>query len=182
MRKLFFICAAFIVALTFESCSTNFEKLVETGKYKEAEGVLGRMKGENQNECADILIKEYLDLEEYDKAYDVYVNICKGTSKSLLLKTFMVIGDYDKVWTLSSKDKYYEWDSPHQAEHYYKYMSDVILYLCSVNNKAEANKFLNHYSFWFYTRIDSSSYYSERYPGFRYDVVKSNLQRIINTY
>ena len=37
MRKLFFICAAFIVALTFESCSTNFEKLVETGKYKEAE-------------------------------------------------------------------------------------------------------------------------------------------------
>ena len=57
MRKLFFICAALIVALTFESCSTNFEKLVETGKYKEAEGVLGRMKGENQNECADILIK-----------------------------------------------------------------------------------------------------------------------------
>ena len=38
MRKLFFICAALIVALTFESCSTNFEKLVETGKYKEAEG------------------------------------------------------------------------------------------------------------------------------------------------
>ena len=182
MRKLFFICAAFIVALTFESCSTNFEKLVETGKYKEAEGLLERMKGENQNECADILIKEYLGLEEYDKAYDVYINICKGTSKSLLLKTFMEIGDYDKVWTLSSKDKYYEWDSPHQAELYYKYMSDVILYLCSVNNKAEANKFLNHYSFWFYTRIDSSSYYSERYPGFRYDVVKSNLQRIINTY
>ena len=87
-----------------------------------------------------------------------------------------------EAWTLSAKDKYYEWDSPHQAEHYYKYMSDVILYLCSVNNKAEANKFLNHYSFWFYTRIDSSSYYSERYPGFRYDVVKSNLQRIINTY
>ena len=182
MRKLFFICAALIVALTFESCSANFDKLIETGKYKEAEGILERMKGENQNECADILIKEYLDLEEYDKAYDVYVNICKGTSKSLLLKTFMEIGDYDKVWTLSSKDKYYELDSPNQAEHYYTFMSDVILYLCSVNNKAEANKFLNHYSFWFYTRIDSSSYYSERYPGFRYDVVKSNLQRIINTY
>ena len=38
MRKLFFICAALIVALTFESCSINFEKIVETGKYKEAEG------------------------------------------------------------------------------------------------------------------------------------------------
>ena len=53
----------------------------------------------------------------------------------------MEIGDYDKVWTLSPKDKYYEWDSPNQAEHYYKFMSDVILYLCSVNNKVEANKF-----------------------------------------
>ena len=102
MRKLFFICAALIVALTFESCSANFDKLIETGKYKEAEGLLERMKGENQNDCADILIKEYLGLEEYDKAYDVYINICKGTSKSLLLKTFMEIGDYDKVWTLSS--------------------------------------------------------------------------------
>lgn len=182
MRKLFFICVAFIVALTFESCSANFEKLVETGKYKEAEGVLGRMKGENQNECADILIKEYLDLEEYDKAYDVYVNICKGTSKSLLLKTFMEIGDYDKVWALSPKEKYFEEDSPHNADDYYKFMSEVILYLCSINNKAEANKFLNHYSFWFYTRIDSSSYNSANYPNFRYDVAKSNLQRIINTY
>ena len=182
MRKLFFICVAFIVALTFESCSANFEKLVETGKYKEAEGVLGRMKGENQNECADILIKEYLDLEEYDKAYDVYVNICKGTSKSLLLKTFMEIGDYDKVWALSPKEKYFEEDSPQNADEYYKFMSEVILYLCSVNNKAEANKFLNHYSFWFYTRIDSSSYNSANYPNFRYDVAKSNLQRIINTY
>ena len=51
MRKLFFICATLIVALTFESCSANFNKLIETGKYKEAEGILERMKGENQNEC-----------------------------------------------------------------------------------------------------------------------------------
>ena len=58
MRKLFFICAALIVALTFESCSANFDKLIETGKYKEAEGILERMKGENQSECAEILIKE----------------------------------------------------------------------------------------------------------------------------
>ena len=182
MRKLFFICVAFIAALTFESCSTNFEKLIESGKYKEAEEALERMKGENQNKYADILIKEYLDLEEYDKAYDAYFNICKGSSKTLLRKTFMETGDYDKVWALSPKEKYFDADSPNNADYYYKFMSDVILYLCSENNKAEANKFLNHYSFWFYTRIDSSSYYSENYPDFRYEVVKSNLQKIINTY
>ena len=182
MKKLFYICAAVIAALTFVSCSANFNKLIEVGKYKEAEKVLERVKGENKDECADRLIKEYLDLEEYDKAYEVYSNICKGTSKELLRKTFMEIGDYDKVWMLSPKGGYSDIDSPGNAEYYYKFMSDVILYLCSENNKAEANKFLNHYSFWFYTRVDSSTYYSEQKPNFRYDVAKSNLQRIINTY
>ena len=182
MRIVYNLVVIVTMAFLTASCSTRFDSLITEGKYNDAENLLKRMSGEEQEKCADILIKEYLDLEEHDKAYDVYSNICKGSSKSLLLKTFMEIGDYDKVWTLSPKDKYYEWDSPNQAEHYYKYMSDVILYLCSVNKKAEANKFLNHYSFWFYTRIDSSSYYSERYPGFRYEMVKSNLQRIINTY
>lgn len=170
------------VGVLFSSCLGRFDSLIVDGEYKEAERVLEQMKGENREKCADILIKEYLDIEEYDKAYEVYSNICKGSSKELLRKAFMEIGDYDKVWILSPKEKYYDADSPHQASDYYKFMSDVILYLCSENNKAEANKFLNHYSFWFYTRIDSSTYYSEYYPNFHYDVVKSNLQRIINTY
>lgn len=182
MRKVYNLFVIIVVALMSVSCSARFDSLIADGKYNDAENLLKRMSGEERDKCADILIKEYLDLEEYDKAYNVYINICYGTSKSLLRQTFMEIGDYDKVWILSPKDKYYESDSPAQAEHYYKFMSDVILYLCSVNNKAEANKFLNHYAFWFYTRVDSSSYYSEQKPGFRYDVVKSNLQRIINTY
>ncbi len=182
MKKLFYICVAVIAVLTFVSCSANFDKHIEDGKYKEAEKLLERMKGESRFECADILIKEYLDLEEYDKAYDVYSNICKGTSKELLRKTFMEIGDYDKVWELSPKGAFSDKDYGANAEYYYKFMSDVILYLCSENNKTEANEFLNHYSFWFYTRIDSSTYFSENYSNFRYDVAKSNLQRIINTY
>ena len=183
MRKVYTLFVVIVAALMLASCSARFDSLVADGKYDDAENLLKRMpSGDEQDKCADILIQEYLDIEEYDKAYNVYKNISGGTSKTLLRKTFMDIGDYDKVWNLSPKDKYYEWDSPNQAEYYYKYMSDVILYLCSVNNKAEANKFLNHHSFWFYTRIDSSTYYSERYPSFRYDVVKSNLQRIINTY
>lgn len=177
-RICLFIAMAFLTA----SCSARFDSLIADGKYNDAENLLKRMPGEKQTECADILIKEYLDLEEYDKAYDVYSNICKGSSQTLLRKTFMEIGDYDKVWALSPKEKYFEEDSPQNADDYYKFMSEVILYLCSVNNKAEANKFLNHYSFWFYTRIDSSSYNSENYPNFRYDVAKSSLQRIINTY
>ena len=183
MRNVYTLVAAIVATLIFASCSVRFDSLITNGKYEDAENLLKRMPdGGERVRCADMLINEYLDIEEYDKAYDVYNNICHGTSKTLLRKTFMEIGDYDKVWLLSPKEKYYELDSPNQAEYYYQFMSDVILYLCSVSNKTEANKFLNHYSFWFYTRIDSSSYYSERMPGFRYDAVKSNLQRIINTY
>ena len=183
MRKVYTLFAVIVAALIFASCSARFDSLIAEGKYEDAENLLKRMpSGGERDKSADLLIKEYLDIEEYDKAYNVYMNICNGTSKTLLRKTFMEIGDYDKVWILSPKSMYSEFDSPSQAEYYYKFMSDVILYLCSVNNKAEANKFLNHYSFWFYTRIDSSSYHSGDKPNFRYDVVKSNLQRIINTY
>lgn len=182
MKTMYKLCMIILGAYLAASCSARFDSLIAKGKYNEAEEVLKRISGERKGKCADLLIKEYLDLEEYDKAYNVCLNICCGTSKELLRKAFMETGDYDKVWELSPKERYIDADSPVNAEEYYKFMSDVILHLCSLNNKAEANKFLNHYSFWFYTRVDSSSYYSENYPNFRYDVVKSNLQRIINTY
>ena len=94
------------------------------------------------------------------------------------------IGDYDRVWSLSEKEYYASSliDSGANAESYFRFMTDVILYLCSVNNKAEANKFINHYAYWFYTRVDSSSYYSKDQPMFLYDVAKSKLQMIVNTY
>ena len=207
MRNLFNITLLVIVSLIACSCTTaNFEKLLADGKYKDAENIVKKMKGVEKYDCAELLIHEYLELEEYDKAVYVYEKItpehcnnknikyssyCHGTSGSyepnvtaLFRKAFMDIGDYDKVWQYTFRE--FDWpgedDSGHNAESYYNFMSDVILYLCSKNNKAEANKFLNHYSFWFYTRIDSSSYFSQEKPQFRYEAVRSNLQRIINTY
>ena len=195
------------ISLLAVSCTTaSFEKSIAGGKYKEAEDIVKKMKGVEKYDCAEVLIREYLELEEYDKAVYVYEKItpehcnnknikysssCHGASGSyepnvtaLFRKTFMEIGDYDRVWQYSFRE--FDWpgedDSGHNAESYYNFMSDVILYLCSKNNKAEANRFLNHYSFWFYTRIDTSSYFSDEKPQFRYDAVRSNLQRIINTY
>ena len=203
MRKLLSICAAFIAALTFASCSANFNKLIEEGRYKEAEECVKKMKGLDKYDCAEILINEYIELEEYDRAIYVYEKCtpehcendnmrfpnlyCHGAGQNYELnvtavfrKAFMATGDYDKVWQYSIWDS--DGDSGYDAEAYYKFMSDVILYLCSTGNKAEAHKFLNHYVFWFDTYIDNNSYYSTEKPGFHCDVVKSKLQRIINTY
>ena len=203
MLKMYKLCALLAVSLLVVSCTPSIEDLMSEGKYKEAEAAIKKKKGFEKYDYAELLINEYIELEEYDKAIYVYEKItpehcsnknmqwpslyCHGagqnyetTVTSIFRKTFMATGDYDKVWQYSVWES--DGDSGYDAEAYYKLMSDVILYLCSTGNKAEAHKFLNHYVFWFDTYIDNNSYYSTEKPGFLCDVVKSKLQRIINTY
>lgn len=200
------ICLSLSVLLTMvflSSCSMRFEKLLENGKYQEAERLIKRTRTNAKYDFAETLIYEYLELEEYEKAIRVYEKLtpehcssynlqwpslsCHGTGENYEInvtdafrKAFMESGDYDKVW------KYYVWasddDNGRNAESYYKFMSEVILYLCSNGDKNEANKFLNHYVFWFDTRIDNDAYYLDKMPQFQCDLVRSKLQRIINTY
>ena len=203
MVKMYKLCALLAVSLLVVSCTPSIEDLISEGKYKEAEAAIKKKKGFEKYDYAELLINEYIELEEYDKAIYVYEKItpehcsnknmqwpslyCHGagqnyetTVTSIFRKTFMATGDYDKVWQYSVWES--DGDSGYDAEAYYKFMSDVILYLCSIGNKAEAHRFLNHYVFWFDTYIDNNSYYSTEKPGFHCDVVKSKLQRIINTY
>ena len=203
MLKMYKLCALLAVSLLVVSCTPSVDDLISEGKYKEAEAAIKKKKGFEKYDYAEVLINEYIELEEYDKAIYVYEKItpehcsnknmqwpslyCDGagqnyetTVTSIFRKTFMATGDYDKVWQYSVWES--DGDSGYDAEAYYKFMSDVILYLCSTGNKAEAHKFLNHYVFWFDTYIDNNSYYSTEKPGFHCDVVKSKLQRIINTY
>ena len=203
MLKMYKLCALLAVSLLVVSCTPSVDDLISEGKYKEAEAAIKKKKGFEKYDYAEVLINEYIELEEYDKAIYVYEKItpehcsnknmqwpslyCHGagqnyetTVTSIFRKTFMATGDYDKVWQYSVWES--DGDSGYDAEAYYKFMSGVILYLCSTGNKAEAHKFLNHYVFWFDTYIDNNSYYSTEKPGFHCDVVKSKLQRIINTY
>lgn len=203
MKRICYICYILATLVLLSSCSMRFEHLLEDGKYKEAENVIKRTRSNAKYDYAEALIYEYLELEEYEKAVRVYEKLtpehcssedlqwpslrCHGAGENYEVnvttafrKAFMEIGDYDKVWQYSvwSSDD----DTGYNAEDYYKFMSDVILYLCSNGQKSEAHKFLNHYVFWFDTRIDSNSYYSSEKPQFMCDVVRAKLQRIINTY
>ena len=201
MRRLFNLLAGVISTLTLVSCGAHFDKLLAEGKYKEAEACIKKMRGVEKYDCAEMLINEYIELEEYDKAVYVYEKCtpehcsnqnmrypslyCHGTDYELTVtetfrKAFMKTGDYDKVWKYSVWES--EGDSGYDAETYYQFMSDVILYLCSQGNKAEANRFLNHYVYWFDAKIDNSSYYSTEKHQFMCDVVRGKLQRIINSY
>ena len=195
--------AVVIGSMLLMSCSESFEKLMQEGRYKEAEELVKKMKGTEKYDCAEALVYEYIELEEYDRAVHVYEKCtpehcnndqldypslyCHGAGEdyelnvtAALRKAFMEVGEYDKVWEYSVWDS--SDDSGYNAECYYKFMSDVILYLCSIGNKAEANRFLNHYIYWFDQKIDNNSYYSGEKPQFLCDVARGKLQRIINTY
>ena len=181
-------CYLILLMVFMTSCGSSFESLLSEGKYVQAEKVLKRMNGDispQKYDYAEMLIREYIELEEYDKALNVHSHICSNKSiKKLVRQMCIEIGDYDRVWSLSEKEYYSSSliDSGANAESYFRFMTDVILYLCSINDKAGANKFINHYAYWFYTRVDSSSYYSKDQPMFLYDVAKSKLQMIVNTY
>lgn len=203
MRRLFLSFFVLLTMVSLSSCSMRFEKLLEDGKYQEAERMIKRTRTNAKYDFAETLIYEYIELEEYDKAVRVYEKLtpehcssydlqwpslyCHGKGENYeinvtdaLRNAFMEIGDYDKVW------KYSIWtsddDNGRNAESYYKFMSEVILYLCSNGNKTEANKFLKHYVFWFDTRIDNDAYYLDKMPQFQCDLVRSKLQKVINTY
>ena len=188
IRRIFNLCVGVFLAVFLSSCGASFERHLESGRYAKAEDALKRMNGDispKKFEYAELLIREYIELEEYEKALSVQVNICSSKSiKKLLRQMCIEIGEYDQAWVLS--DKEYTsgslLDSGANAESYFRFMTDVILYLCSINDKAEANKFINHYSYWFYTRVDSSEYYSQRESMFLYEISKSKLQKIVNTY
>jgi hypothetical protein len=160
------------------------------------------MKGDKKYDCAETLIREYLDIEEYDKAVYVYEKItpehCSNDDMrwpnlyghgasgqyelmvtALFRKVFTEIGDYDKVWQYSVWET--DDDSGYNAPAYYKFMSEVILHLLSKGNKTEAYRFLNHYVFWFDVRVDHTSY-SDDYQEFHCDVVRSRLQTLIDRY
>ena len=109
--------------------------------------LLKRMNGDispKKFEYAELLIREYIELEEYEKALSVQADICSNKSiKKLLRQMCIEIGEYDQAWTLSDKE-YTSGsliESGANAESYFRYMADVILYLCSINNKAEAVSF-----------------------------------------
>ena len=196
------LCLLLILGLV--SCTqTSFTRKIESGNYKEAENLVKLMKGDKKYDCAETLIREYLDIEEYDKAVYVYEKItpehCSNRDMgfpnlyghgasgqyelkvtALLRKVFTEIGDYDKVW------QYSVWktddDSGYNAPAYYKFMSEVILHLLSKGNKTEAYRFLNHYVFWFDVRVDNNTYYYGEYPEFHCEVVRSKLQALIDRY
>ena len=71
------------------------------------------------------------------------------------------------------------------TEDYYKFMSDVVYFLCKNGRKDEAKQFVTDYSVWFEKNVDihkNTNNYQEYWKKYPYAKVKSTLQQIIKNY
>lgn len=195
-----------VLALALISCVSGskgekFESALTEGNFTQAEIVLKEMSSdEGKYRYAQILIDEYLSLEELDKAIYVYEHITPShCSRYELQYSTMHVSDgyevsvteklrkaliradrFDDAW------RYYPLDFDNEnyagnGSSYSRYMSDVIVYLCGKDRKHEAQMFLNNNIHWFMNNVDNGQH-GEKYLQFSYLNMKTQFQEIINTY
>jgi len=201
MRR--FIYNAFVL-LFLVSCTSQadkFEAAFMEGNLSEAEAILKDVKAEDgKYRLARMLIDEYLSLDELDKAINVYERITPYHCSRYEMKFDNLYGHggYEVAVTAKFRKALVKADRFEEAWEYYpleyetveyagnggayfRYMSDVIVHLCSMNRKAEAQRFLNTNVHWFLTNVDNGEW-GKDYLQYSYTNMKSQLQEIINTY
>jgi hypothetical protein len=147
-----------------------------------------------------MLIEEYLSIDELDKAIHVYERITpyhcsryemqwdnlygldgyEVAVTAKFRKALIKADRFEEAWEYYPLE--YETETyAGNASSYFRYMSDVIVHLCSNDRKPEAQLFLNRHVNWFRTNVDNGEW-GKDYPQYSYASMKSELQDIINTY
>ena len=201
MQRLIYIVSIVFILVSCASQAEKFEAAFNEGSYTEAETILKEISAENgKYRFARMLIEEYLSFDEIDKAIYVYERLtpyhCSryemkfdslyGHDKyevdvtAKLRKALVKSDRFEEAW------EYYplEYETVEYAGNgisYFRYMSDVIVHLCSNNRRSEAQIFLNNNVHWFRTNVDNGEW-GKDYPQYTYVNMKSQLQEIINTY
>lgn len=197
---LLLLCAPVLIASKAqERKSKKCIELIDNGQTDKAKTLLSSIKYNKKTAkefyvIAGKLVESYVSNGDVDKAYDVYKNLTPRKPKkypyrslsvwyrndgggygSLIREAYIKQGAYDSAWRCLG-----ELDDPHYAEEYYKFMSEVIYYLCRNGQKTEAKQFVAEYSRWFEKNVDTDSYY--RNGEYAYSKAKARLMKIISNY
>lgn len=201
MNRLVSSVLALLLLVSCTSQAEKFEAAFSDGNLTEAETILKDVKAEDgKYRFAQMLIEEYLSLDEVDRAIYVYERLTPHHCSRYKMKFDNLYGHngYEVAMTaklrkaLVKSDRfeeaweYYplEYESVEYAGNgisYFRYMSDVIVHLCSNNRRSEAQMFLNNNIHWFRTNVDNGEW-GHDYPQYTYTNMKTQLQEIINTY
>lgn len=179
----------------------QFNQAIKEGRLSDAETILsdGKIKVEDgfYNYCT-ILIDEYLDIDNLDKAIYVFDRIssnhcdmyemqyshrCSTSSyteknSQKIYKQLIKNERFDEAWNYHPLS-YDGQDYPGNGGDYYEYMTDVIVHLCAANRKAEAQQFIKTHIHWFTRNVRETSSYYESYSK---NVMQRKLQEIIDSF
>lgn len=172
---------------------------IDSGELSQAKSLLRKVEGDARWECAQILIEEYIAVDDVKNAIYVYERLtpehCStyemqydatyghdGYEKEvcrLIYRALIENDEFERAW------KYHplEYDDENYAGNggcRMSYISDVITYLCQSGRTMEAQQFLDEHGGWFRTHVDFGEW-GEEYPSYRYDVVIPQLQAVINS-
>ncbi|MBQ8223465.1 MAG: hypothetical protein IJZ87_09040 [Bacteroidales bacterium] len=193
-----------IAAAQLERQKQTFAMHISDGDAECAKSVLKEMGIYFYDEALD-LIKLYISNGDVNNAIDVYEKLtpkhCSmfdieyshlrhGSNKqyepeatNLIRKELIKLGDYDMAWYYSEKKHpFYDPNDFMHAGHYYRFMAEVVNYLCENNKKQEARKFVNRYIQWFSDNVDVISKSCESYENYNSQKSKTKLLNIINNY
>lgn len=111
-------------------------------------------------------------------------NNYESSATGLIRKELIKSGEYDEAWRYTLRSHETE-SSIDNADSYYSFMLEVVLYLCQENKKQVARKFVKDYNVWFAKNVDPYKehvYYSDEYKEYNSSLSKSKLLKIINEY
>lgn len=195
------IATCILLSISFSSCTSDkklvdkFYKELDAGNLTEARNILSEIEDYERWSCAEMLIEEYIKIDDVDKAIFVYERITPThysnyhinwhthsgyeiNAMNMIYKALIEADEFEKAWKYH-KLEYEDEEYAGNASCYFNYMVDVLHYLTKNGRGIEAQTFLNDNVLWFKKYVDNGEW-GEKYPNYSHDNVKVQLQNIIN--
>lgn len=187
---------------TYHSLFSTHEEVIEAideGNLSKAKKLLPDAKKSELYRCAQLLIEEYIAIDDVKNAVYVFERITPNHCSTyemqwnhyatadytkavttMLYNALIKHGEYEQAWKYH-KLEYEDVDYPGNAANYYSYMVDVLEALCKKGQVREAQEFLNEHISWFRKNVDDAKY-GEDYQEYSYERMKSKLRLVINEF
>lgn len=197
MRVCCLLCTV-VLLLCCTSMAEKMELALNNGELSYAEALLSDMSGSEKYRYASLLIDEYLEIGNVDRAIYVFnyltphcsmyeiqfsslyssASYTKENAKKIY-NALLNAERYDECWSfhpLSYENEAY----PGNAADYFSYMSDVIVHMCAKGKFEKARQFMLQKRVWFLKNVDNHRLGSD-YPDCTYSIMCDKLDKVYNS-
>lgn len=184
-----------------EAMRDKFAEYISSGDAVNAKATLQKIGTDNYDEALE-LIELYAANGDVNGAVSVYEKLTPGhcaahemlrsenrngsnnnyelDATKLIRREATKLGDYDLVWEYSERT-HSDPNSHYNADKYFRFMTEVVMYLCKEGKNQDARAFVKQYSVWFVNNVDNLDYTSQ-YDDYNSKKSISKLNQIINNY